>query len=207
MVNSERNMVHAWNWMQNTSIPLRKWRQQLLPMLWPGKYLVLQLIYEKNLFSHSQNEVLKESGEICTDLVFCAWGFLFVWGLCRFFFSFFLNQECKPNSTEITKFATCLFGSHMKSLVFISLYDVRVSTCISGAGFFLYTSFSVIHRRLYIVHGIKSRVCTSQKPSFEGKKPIWAKIYCSKKNPQQTNPQLSSTDKNHSKGKGSLQRN
>lgn len=141
---------------------------------------VLQLTKGKNLLSHSQNEVLKEFREITQIWWFVLEGVLF--GGCVVWV-FLKKQDCKPNSTERTESLPPALLAVISVYLPQALSDVKVSTCISGAGFFLYTSLPVIHRRLYIVHGIKSRVCTPRKSSFDGKKPIWVKIYWSRKNP------------------------
>lgn len=87
------------------------------------------------------------------------------------------NQECKANSTERTESLPPALLAGIRVHPPQAFSDVKVSTCISGAGSFLYTSFSATHRRLYIVHGIKLRVCTSRKSSFEGKKTNLREIY------------------------------
>lgn len=98
------------------------------------------------------------------------------------------THGCKPNPTKRTEsLPPALLGatrSHQcfvplsisvtiilsKAFPYFFLLDMKMSTCIWGARFCLYTVFFLIHRRLHIVYRIKSRACSSQNNLLKTKK-------------------------------------
>lgn len=165
MVNSERIMVHAWSWMQNTSVPWRKWRQQQLPMLWPGKCLVLQLIYEKIFFSHSQNEMPKELRDNGTDLELCA--FPFLGRLCGFLWE---TRSSNQMPLQEQKAGTCLSGSACNHpwLLPPAPRAVQGSPWTSAAAFF-YTHHFLLATEDCMLYMELNQECALDQKSREGK--------------------------------------